>query len=445
MRESHRSLILDIAQKAVAAVDPYEAVHRHVSLVGPRLRAGEGEYDLDSFNRVIAVGAGKAGARMAVALEEILGQRLSGGVVVVKEGHREPTRRIEIVEAGHPEPDERGRAGARRVLEAVSAAGPDTLIITLISGGGSALMPLYPDDVSLDDMRRLTSLLLKSGATINEMNAVRKHLSLVQGGRLAGAARGASLLSLLVSDVVGSPLDVIASGPTCPDPTTFGGALAVLEKYALMATAPEAPLERLRRGAAGEIPETPKPGDPIFARVRHVVVADNEIAAQAAVAAAAESGLAAQLISTHVEGEAREVARVFAGIAKDLASKGRPLPPPACLVFGGETTVTVKGSGKGGRNQEMALAAAIGLQGVPDVAILCLATDGTDGPTDAAGGLIDGDTLRRGEAAGMDARRHLADNDSYHYLKATGDLLITGPTRTNVNDLAIIFSLAGLA
>ncbi|MCY4107578.1 MAG: glycerate kinase [Chloroflexi bacterium] len=443
MDSSLRRKILDIADAAVSAVEPHQAVMRRVSLEGSRLLAGGGEYDLDAFERVVVVGAGKASAPMAVAVEEILGDRIDSGVVVVKEGHAETTRTIEIVEAGHPEPDRRGEAGARKLLDLVKGAGPDALVIAVMSGGGSALLPLYPQGVGLDDMQALTRLLLRCGATIGEINTVRKHLSLIQGGRLAQAAGGAGILALLVSDVVGNPLDIIASGPTTADTSSYDDALGVLRKYDISAEAPSGPLQRLRRGAAGEIQETPKPGDPALRRVRHVIVADNDASATAAAEAAQAAGFDSQLITTHMEGEAREVARLLAGIAKDMVIRKRPIPPPACLIFGGETTVTVSGSGKGGRNQEMALAAAIALQGIPNVAVLCLGTDGNDGPTDAAGGLINGDTVARGEARGMDARSYLADNNSYEFLSAAGDLVVTGPTRTNVNDLALIFSLEG--
>ncbi|MCY3800338.1 MAG: glycerate kinase [Chloroflexi bacterium] len=438
-----RQTILDIAGAAVSAVEPHQAVMRRVSLEGSRLLAGGGDYDLDAFERVVVVGAGKASAPMAVAVEDILGDRIDSGVVVVKDGHAETTRTIEIVEAGHPEPDRRGEAGARKLLDLVKGAGPDALVIALMSGGGSALLPLYPQGVGLDDMRELTRLLLRCGATIGEINTVRKHLSLIQGGRLAQVAGGAGILALLVSDVVGNPLDIIASGPTTADTSTYEDALGVLRKYDISADAPPGPMQRLRRGAAGEIQETPKPGDPALRRVRHVIVADNDASATAAAKAAHAAGFDSQLVTTHMEGEAREVARLLAGVAKDLVFRKRPIPPPACLIFGGETTVTVSGSGKGGRNQEMALAAAIALQGIPNIAVLCLGTDGNDGPTDAAGGLIDGDTIARGEARGMDARSYLADNNSYEFLSAAGDLVVTGPTRTNVNDLALIFSLEG--
>ena len=444
MRESVRGTILGIVGKAVAAADPHKAVRRHLSRSGSRLIAGDAEYDLESFDRVFVIGAGKASAPMAVAVDEILGDRLTGGVVVVKEGHAQATRRIDIVEAGHPEPDSRGAEGARKILDIVSDATPESLIVTVFSGGGSALLPLYPEDIDFDDMRDLTTLLLRCGATINEINAVRKHLSLVQGGRIAQAARGATIVSLLVSDVVGNPIDVIASGPTCADPSTFTEALSVLDKYEIRELAPARPVERLRRGARGEIGETPKPGDPALQNVRHLIIADNDLAATSAAAAATETGFGSKIITTHLEGEAREVARVLGAIAKDLVLQGRPVSPPSCVILGGETTVTVTGNGKGGRNQEMALAASIAIQGLRDVAILCFGTDGSDGPTDAAGGLVDGNTVTRASSMGIDASRYLAENNSYEFLRAVDGLVVTGPTRTNVNDLALVFALEGL-
>ena len=291
-----------IAREAIAAVDPATAIRRHVKLEKGCLIAGPSAYRLDRFERVFIVGAGKASARMACVLEELLKGRVEAGVVVVKDGHAEQTRIVEVVEAGHPQPDDRGAQGARKVLEIVSRAGPRDLVVAAMSGGGSALLPAFPKGIELTPMRELTGLLLRSGATINEMNAVRKHLSLIQGGRLAAACNGAAILSLLVSDVVGSPLDVIASGPTCPDTTSYSDALDVLAKYGLMNSAPAAAIDHLRRGAAGELPETPKPGDPIFERVQNLIVADNDLAAEAAVEAATRAGFNAQLVSTRIEG-----------------------------------------------------------------------------------------------------------------------------------------------
>ena len=292
--------------------------------------------------------------------------------------------------------------------------------------------------MSLDDIQTLTDALLREGATINEINTIRKHLDRLKGGHLARLAAPATVISLILSDVVGNPLDVIASGPTVPDTSTFADALDLLARYGLMERVPAAVVAHLRRGAAGNLPDTPKAGDAVFEQVQNVVVASNDIAAAAAEAKAREMGFNAMVLSTYVEGEAREVAQVFTALAKEELATGRPLPRPACLIAGGETTVTVRGRGKGGRNQEMALMAALRLDGLEDVAVVCLATDGTDGPTDASGALATGDTLARARAKGLDAWAHLENNDAYPFFAALGDLLLTGPTHTNVNDLTLI-------
>jgi len=308
----------------------------------------------------------------------------------------------------------------------------------MISGGGSALLPLPREGMTLADKVSVTDLLLRSGADIVEFNAVRKHLSRIKGGQLARAAAPAAVATVVVSDIVGNPLDAIASGPTVPDPTTFADALAVLRKYRLTERVPRAALRVLERGAAGELPETPKAGDRIFDRVSTAIVADNATAAQAAVGEAARLGFSAQLLSTYIEGEAREVGRVLAGIARELAATGHPLAPPACLVCGGETTVTVTGAGRGGRNQELALSAGRTLAGLSSVLVASFATDGTDGPTDAAGGVADGTSWARARMNGFDPSRHLADHDAYPVLDGVGDLIRIGPTNTNVNDLMLL-------
>lgn len=300
-------------------------------------------------------------------------------------------------------------------------------------------MPLPAEGITLEDKKLATSLLLKCGATINEMNALRKHISAIKGGQLAKAAYPATIVSLILSDVVGSPLDTIASGPTAPDSTTFSDAWEVLEKYGLVNEMPPAIVERLRKGVKGEIPETPKPGDPVFERVQNVIIADNYIAATAALNEAQRQGLNTLLLTTFLEGEAREIGKAIAALGKEVATRGIPIPPPACLILGGETTVTVRGRGKGGRNQELALAAAIALEGWEKVTVVTLATDGTDGPTDAAGAIVDGTTVRRALEKGLSPLAYLQDNDSYTFFKALGDLLVTGPTNTNVNDLVFVF------
>jgi len=424
--------------RAIDAVDPYAATRRALRVAPGRLVVAGRAYPLAPGARVIVVGTGKAGAPMARAVEDALGDRLTGGVVAVKTGYTAPLRRIALREAGHPIPDAAGEAAAREIVRAVGGLRARDLVICLFSGGGSALLPLPQRGVSLDDIVRTTDLLLRSGATIEEVNAVRKHLSQIAGGQLARAAAPARVVTLVVSDIVGSPLDAIASGPTVPDPTTYADALGVLDRYGLTDRVPAAVRETLRRGAAGDLPETPKLRDPAFRGAHVTVVADNATAARAAMAEARRLGFHARLLSTYVEGEARYAGRVLAGIARQIAATGEPVPRPACLVAGGETTVTVTGGGRGGRNQELALAAAHALEGTADTLLVSFATDGTDGPTDAAGGVADGTTLARARARGLDPARHLAENDAYPLLDAVGDLIRTGPTNTNVTDLMLV-------
>ena len=434
----HREIAMDLVRTALAAVDPAAAVQRHVRREGEQLDVAGHQFDLSRYNRIFVVGGGKAGAPMARAIEGLLGDRITAGLVNVKYGYTESTRLLEINQAGHPIPDERGVAGARRMFELVQSATDEDLVICLISGGGSALMSLPPAGITLNDKRRLTDALLRSGATINELNTVRKHLSELKGGQLARAAWPASVITLILSDVVGSPLDVIASGPTVPDSTTFHDAWDVIERHGLVDDLPPSIANRLKAGLDGTIADTPKVGDAIFARCTNVVIGSNEIAAQAVLDRARAIGLNTLLLSTFVQGEAREVAQVFAAIVREINRSGQPIPRPACVVAGGETTVTVRGHGLGGRNQELALAASPAIEGVPGAMIVALGTDGTDGPTDAAGAIADATTVSRARALGLDPQRSLADNDSYHYFQRLGDLIVTGPTNTNVNDLTII-------
>ncbi len=435
-----RLAMLKIMAAALRAVDPANAVRRAAHRQGNVLKVGGATFDLDDVSRVLVVGAGKADAPMAQALEEILGDRIASGWINVRYGYAVPTEKIYVHEAGHPIPDESGVRGAGEILRILSDAREEDLVIALISGGGSALLTAPAEGISLEGLQTVNRLLLASGATINEINAVRKHLSRVKGGQLARAAHPARLVTLVLSDVVGNPLDVIASGPTVPDTSTFADAWNVLTKYGLVDEVPPAVVERIRRGMVGAVPETPKPGDPIFERTWNVIVADNSVAAQAAADEAEKQGFHPLILTTFLEGEAREVGRVVAALAKEEAARGRPVPLPACLILGGETTVTLRGNGKGGRNQELALAAALALQGVERVAVASLGTDGSDGPTDAAGGLVDGSTVARGKERGLSAEEFLRNNDSYRFLDAVGDLLKTGPTRTNVNDLAFVWA-----
>lgn len=398
---------------------------------GRILRAGGRNFDLDEIDGIVVLGCGKAGAAMALVVEELLGERVSAGLVVVKDGHLAPTRRISIVEAGHPVPDARGERAAVRLLELAAGAGRRDLVLFLVSGGGSALTPAPAPPVTLAEKQAVTRALLGAGAPIGELNAVRKHLSRFKGGQLARAAEPGSVLTLVLSDVIGDPLDVIASGPTAPDPTTFSDALEVLRARGVLDGAPESVRQRLTAGARGEIAETPKPGEPVFQRVTNVVIGNNAVIAAAAVERARELGYRPELLTRELEGEARVVAR-------DLVDRARRLPPPACLIATGETTVIVRGGGRGGRCQEFALAAALEIDGERGVAVLAAGTDGTDGPTDAAGATVDGTTAERGRRAGLDPNAALDDNDAYRILRATGDLIVCGPTNTNLLDLYVV-------
>ena len=412
-----------IFRAALRAADPHDAVARYLA-----------RRDYSRFRRVYVIGAGKAAASMAQAAERALGRSISGGAVNVKDGHLAKLRRIELAECGHPVPDARGVAGAERIAAIARAADAEDLVLCLISGGASALLPLPAPPVTLEEKQEVTRLLLASGAAIHEINAVRKHLSAIKGGQLARLAWPARVEALLVSDVIGDGFDVIGSGPTAPDPSTFLDAVAVLGRYGIRNRVPAAVRERIDQGVAGSIDETPKPGDPLFARVRNTVVGGNRVALDAAARAARKLGFRTLVLSSSIAGETREIARMHAAIAREIAEDGRPVRPPACILTGGETTVTLRGAGLGGRNQEFALAAALDIAGLNNVVVFSAGTDGTDGPTDAAGAIADGDTVRRKP----DARRYLDANDSYHYFESLGDLVVTGPTNTNVADVRIM-------
>ena len=436
--ENLRKAALGIFSAAVRAVDPAEAVHRHLSRDGWRLRIDRETVDLATIGEVVAVGCGKAAAPMAAAVEEILGDRVGRGVVVTKYGHIQPTRKIRIHEASHPVPDEAGIAGTQALLDLVRGLGPNDLVLVLISGGGSALTPAPVAGISLAEKQALTQALLACGADIREMNTLRKHISRFKGGQFARAAQPARVVALILSDIVGDPLDAIASGPTVPDPTTYADALGILDKYRIRGEVPAAVRKRLEAGARGEFPETPKPDDPLFARVSNLIVGSNIQALEAARSEARALGLTPMILSSSIEGETREIARMHAALAHEVRTSGNPLPPPACLISGGETTVTLRGSGKGGRNQEFVLAATLDVAGLPQTVILSAGTDGTDGPTDAAGAIADGDTCARALAAGLNPRKALDANDAYPFFEKLGDLILTGPTKTNVMDVRLV-------
>jgi hydroxypyruvate reductase len=414
-------------------------LQRALRLDGSRLSVGPADFDLDRIRRLLVLGAGKAGGAMAQVLEEILDDRIAQGLVVVREGYTAQTRRIRLVEAGHPLPDARGLQAAQAMLELARDAQEDDLVVVLISGGGSALAPAPVPWITLAEKQFLTRQLLAAGATINELNAVRKHCSLLKGGQLAKIATPAPVLSLILSDVIGDHLDVIASGPTAPDETTFAEALAVLGRFGLMERVPATVLSHLEQGVRGEIPETPKAADPVFRRVTNHVIGNNRLVVEAAEAKARALGFNTYLLTCSLQGEAREAARQFADLARQIRSSGQPVSPPACVIAGGETTVRLRGKGTGGRCQEFCLAGALSLKETPDVLVLALGTDGSDGPTDAAGALADGQTVRRGKGMGLDASVCLEDNDSYRFFSALGDLVTTGPTNTNLLDLYLLF------
>jgi hydroxypyruvate reductase len=431
-----------LQQAALAAVDPAEAVYKFVSRVGDQILVADRSYNLREVDRVFLIGAGKAAVPMADAVSEVLRDRLGGGVIITKYRHvdRPLPDPIRVHEAGHPVPDQNSADATRDLAALLGTATPRDLIFCVISGGGSALLTLPAEDITLADLQTTTQLLLRAGATIHEINTLRKHLDTVKGGGLARLANGAPIVTLILSDVIGDDLPVIASGPTVPDPSTFAEAWQIVERFDLADQLPAAVRTRLSRGAAGGIADTPKPGDPLFAKVQTVIIGSNAQAAQAAETMARQLKLNTLLLTTQVQGEAREVAKVAAAIAREIAGYNRPVAKPACVILGGETTVTLKGHGLGGRNQEIALAAAIALDGLPHTLIAALGTDGTDGPTDAAGAIATGETIGRARAIGLDAQAHLAGNDAYHFFQPLGDLIITGPTGTNVNDLLFILA-----
>lgn len=414
---------LAIFRAGLAAADPAAAVTRHLKRL-----------NLSPFERIFVVGAGKAGASMAQAAERVLGRRITAGLINVKHGHSARVRRIELNPCGHPVPDAAGVDGAGRIATLAASAGKSDLVICLISGGASALLPAPAPPITLEEKQAVTRLLLACGANIHEINCVRKHISRIKGGQLARLAAPATVEALLLSDVIGDDLDVIGSGPTAPDASTFAGAATIFEKYGIAKRVPAAVRDRIAEGIRGSIPETPKPGDPLFRCVRNTVIGSNRLALDAAAYRARTLGFRTLILASEIEGETREIARMHAAIARQLVKSGQPVRPPACIITGGETTVTLKGEGLGGRNQEFVLAAAIDIAGLPNVVVLSAGTDGTDGPTDAAGAIADGDTLRRNP----DARRFLDANDSYHYFESLGDLVKTGPTNTNVMDVRII-------
>ena len=435
---TERKHACEIFNAALKAANPDTGIRRVVSRDSVGIVIDGVRYPAETYKRVMVVGAGKASARMGSAVEDILGSSIDTGWINTKDGHSLPLERITVHECGHPVPDERGLAGSVSINKLLESADDGTLVIGLISGGGSALLPAPVPGITLAEKQEITKLLLKAGASINELNAVRKHLSTLKGGGLARAASPAAVHLLILSDVIGDPLDTIASGPGVADESTYADCLGIIDRYSLRNSVPASIIRRFKEGAAGNVPETAKPGDGFLAGVRTTLIGNNAISVEAAHNSAVSLGYNTMILTTVLEGEASEVGTVLASIALEVDRNDRPLKRPACLIAGGETTVTVTGEGLGGRNQEMAAVVAERCAGLERFAFLSGGTDGTDGPTDAAGGVVDGETRARGQRLGLNVRSFIADNDTYHYLKAVNGLLMTGPTGTNVMDIHLL-------
>ena len=441
--------VIRILEAAIETVNPEKLVQRNLLRDGNLISIGNRTYDLESFGNIYIVGFGKASVPMTLGVIDILRDREYKAIALTKSSplskttHVNHTKRknFTVIEGNHPIPSYRNINAVQQITKLFSEITDNDLVIFLISGGGSALLTSPVDCVGLEDIRRLTRSLLSSGADISEINCLRKHLSIVKGGRLAELASPATMVSLIVSDVVGDHLDVISSGPTAPDPSTFADAYSILGKYQISQDQSESVINHLRQGIKGEILETPKNGDPIFKKVFNHVIANNEMAAFAAKRQAEEEGYGSTILSTCMQGEARDVGRILAEIARQLSRFQRPIQKPVCFIIGGETTVSLQGSGHGGRNIELALSTVDGLSNLENTMFVSLATDGEDGPTDAAGAVVTGNTLSRGLSLGLDHEEFLADNNSYNYFKPLGDLIHTGPTQTNVGDLNLLFTI----
>lgn len=440
MVNSRKKDILSIIESAISAVDAQKIIKEIIHLHRNSLTIGKNKYDLDFYKNIYVIGGGKASYSMASTIEEILGDKLTGGIVITKYGHKlKNLSKIDIIEGGHPIPDDNGIKGVNKILDLLKDIKRDDLIFVLLSGGASSLLPAPAGSISINDKRLITDLLLKSGANIDEINAVRKHISRLKGGQLASLLYPAESICLILSDVLGDRLEVVASGPTIPDNSTFKNAVDILKRYSIWNSMPRSVMNHLLKGLKGEIAETPKPANPAFKRVKNILIGNNKAAVIAAEKKAKDLGYNTMILSTFIEGEAKEIGKVFGAIVREISEDERPLKRMACVIAGGETTVTVKGKGKGGRAQEFALSASLMINGLKNVAVVGVGTDGTDGPTDAAGAISDGTTISRALEIGIDAREYLENSDSYHFFKKLGDLIITGPTNTNVNDLYMAF------
>ncbi len=431
-----KEIALTLMEEAIKSADPYEAVRRFLKVEGDRLVVDGKEFQIKGKIYVLAFG--KAACSMAKAVEKILGEKIAEGIAITKYGYSLPLKKIKVIEAGHPIPDENSMRGAKLGVELAKRVGKEDILLVLISGGGSALFMLPEDGISFEDKMKTNELLLKSGAKIYEINTVRKHISKVKGGKLAKLVKG-TLISLILSDVVGDPLEAIASGPTVKDPTTFQDAYRILRLYNIWDKLPESVKRYIELGLEGKVEETLKEDLP---NVHNFLVASNSLACEAAERKARELGLEAHILTTTLEGEAREVATALGSIIEEIYNRGRPFKKPCVLIAGGETTVTIEGeAGLGGPNQEFALSIARKIAGLRGVAVLAMDTDGTDGPTDAAGGLVDSHTLEVLRKEGVDVEEFLKRHNAYEALMKAKALLITGPTRTNVNSIVIALIL----
>ncbi|MCA9471550.1 MAG: glycerate kinase [Nitrospirales bacterium] len=436
---SHKSIVTRLFNAGLAAAQPDIAIGRYCKRRGETLRVAKRTYQLRSYNRIVCVGMGKASVPMVHALEQLLGNRLTSGLLVVKDFPQSMPLNIEGFQAGHPTPDNRSLKAAKAVQRLLGTLTHHDLLIALISGGTSSLIAAPAPGLTLSDKQRTTELLLRSGASIQEMNVVRKHLSAVKGGQLA-ASTSSTVISLILSDVAGDDIATIGSGPTAPDPTTHQQARRVLEQYNIWHVVPARVQQHIKQGIRGTVPETPKPGDPRLQRVQNIVIGNNQSVIQQIKKTAKHLGFRPVIQETMFQGEAKELGQSMAVLAKKIVLRNTGTRRPMCFIWGGEPTVRIKKSGQGGRVQECVLAAAIGLAGLPNVIMAGLGTDGSDGPTDAAGAVVSGDTVRRARLKGIDPQRALNAHDSYRFFQDVGAHIKTGPTGTNVNDIYILLT-----
>ncbi|NIR86515.1 glycerate kinase [Candidatus Bathyarchaeota archaeon] len=431
-----RRIALDILEYALEAVDSYKAVKRIVHIDEGKLIIDHLKFDLSKVEDIYVVGAGKATMPIGMALEDVLGEKIKDGLIIVKRGQKRKLKRIRVIEAGHPIPDEAGLEGAKEMIKIAKNASEGDLVFSAITGGSSALAPLPVEGISLEDKKKVTELLLKSGAVIQEINAVRKHISAIKGGRLAKCIHPAEIINLTVSDVIGDPLDYITD-LTVPDTSTFEDAVFALKKYGLWEKVSDSVRTHLEKGLSDPSLETPKNFTGM--KVHTFVMSNNEAVCEAAKNRAEELGFNSTILSTMIEGESREAGIVLAGIAKEIEKNGRPLKPPSAFIYGGETTVTIKGEhGEGGRNQEFVLGFSLKTDGSENIVVASIGTDGTDGPTDIAGGIADGYTLKRAKEKGIDISENLRKHRSSYVFRQLEDAIFTGLTGTNVMDLGVV-------